>query len=157
MISWLGRGCAFALLFALAGGVSWLALPSKLEGLWLVATPSMASRVSSPCRRGALGSTAPRRPSRATGAQHVPYERTVQVAEPFQPKLDASEAVLVEVAQAHYGRPPTFACRTARGRSHRLSEHARGNAIDVRGFSFRAMRRGEPALDSLPAGPSSSP
>jgi hypothetical protein len=94
--------------------------------------------------------------TRYAGA-HLPYERAVQVAEPFQPKLAAFEAVVVDVARAHYGRAPkqvlhlgAFACRTVRGRSHRLSEHALGNAIDVRGFAFAAARRGDAVPEDLP-------
>jgi hypothetical protein len=90
--------------------------------------------------------------------EHVRYERPVRVAESFQPKLQAFEAVVAEVAREYYGRAPrrvlhlgAFACRTVRGRSNRLSEHALGNAIDVSGFEFTAARKSDTVPEGIPA------
>jgi hypothetical protein len=90
--------------------------------------------------------------------EHVRYERPVRIAESFQPKLQAFEAIVDEVAREYYGRAPhrilhlgAFACRTVRGRSNRLSEHALGNAIDVSGFTFTALRKNATAPEDLPA------
>jgi hypothetical protein len=164
MMSRLRRRGAGALLFALVGGVSMLAFPSRLEAFeWWHALRRDPYPLDAVSRQVAL----PRKPARIDCSETalsryagslVRYERAVHVAEPFQPKLTAFEEVVVDVARAYYGRPPkqvlhlgAFACRTVRGRSHRLSEHALGNAIDVRGFSFGAARRDDPVPEDFPA------
>lgn len=70
----------------------------------------------------------------------------VTVSAPFRERLARFEQVVVEVATETYGRAPSrivhfgaYACRVSRNRSHRLSEHALGNAIDIVGFDFRAL------------------
>jgi hypothetical protein len=74
----------------------------------------------------------------------VRYQRPVQIAAAFAPKLRAFEAAVVEVAREHYGRPPdrlvhygAKVCRRVRGSSSRLSEHALGNALDLSGFEWQ--------------------
>jgi hypothetical protein len=91
------------------------------------------------------------------GGDAIRYERPVTVAEPFQDKLRAFEAIVAEVARAHYGRTPerilhfgAYVCRTIRGREDRLSEHAFGNALDVSGFRFARMGAQEALPDGMP-------
>lgn len=75
----------------------------------------------------------------------------------FRPYVQRFEELVVEVAREHYGRAPRtlshvggFNCRTIRGERGQLSEHALGNAIDVRGFGFYAARDDEPLPADLP-------
>jgi len=63
----------------------------------------------------------------------------------FREHLERFEAVVRDAAVETYGRAPlfirhrgAFACRSRRGQSSWLSEHALGNAIDVSGFEFGA-------------------
>ena len=79
------------------------------------------------------------------------------MAAAFVPKLEELDAVVAEVALAHYGRLPAklrhfgaLACRRVRGSHSRLSEHALGNAIDLSGFGFTRLKRGEIAPPELP-------
>lgn len=89
--------------------------------------------------------------------QRVPYGRPARVAAAFVPRLEELDAVVAEVALAHYGRMPAklrhfgaLACRSVRGSQGRLSEHALGNAIDLSGFGFARLKRGEVAPPGLP-------
>jgi hypothetical protein len=75
--------------------------------------------------------------------RHLPYGGVLLVAAAFESKLAAFEQVVVQVATSHYGRAPervlhfgVQACRSIRGGSGRLSEHALANALDVAGFRF---------------------
>jgi hypothetical protein len=88
--------------------------------------------------------------------KQVPYGRPVRVAAAFVPRLEQLDAVVAEVAIAHYGRMPAklrhfgaLACRRVRG-SGRLSEHALGNAIDLSGFGFARLKKTEIAPPTLP-------
>jgi hypothetical protein len=81
----------------------------------------------------------------------------VRVDPAFAERLPTLERVVREVAIAHYGRAPRrmltvggYACRSIRGRSDRISEHALGNALDVRGFELGALPRGAAAPPDLP-------
>ena len=81
----------------------------------------------------------------------IPYVAPVQVAEPFVAKLREFERLIVAVSTEHYGRPPdrllhfgARACRTVRGNARRLSEHALGNALDLRGFEWKRARTAAP-------------
>jgi hypothetical protein len=66
----------------------------------------------------------------------------------FVERLARFELVVAEVAVEVYGRPPKvlhhaggYMCRTSwRGR---LSEHAFGNALDLGGFTFGAIAKGD--------------
>lgn len=87
----------------------------------------------------------------------IRYSGTVRVHPAFRERLPELERVASEVATEIYGRAPhrllhagAYNCRSVRGRSTRLSEHALGNALDVRGFTFRALPRRAAAPDGLP-------
>lgn len=80
---------------------------------------------------------------------HLRYARPVRVRRPFVERLARFEALVQELALEHYGRPPRrvvhsggYSCRRARGRRARISEHALGNALDLRGFDFGPLPRG---------------
>lgn len=88
---------------------------------------------------------------------HLRYQGRARVHQAFVPRLERFEALVVELATDHYGRPPrrlvhrgAFNCRKARGRRRRVSEHALGNALDLRGFDFGALPRGETLPEGLP-------
>lgn len=87
----------------------------------------------------------------------VRYHGPVVVSAVFQPRLERFEGVLAEVAREMYGRPPrrvrhlgAYVCRRSRTRSHMVSEHALGNAIDVLGFDFAPATKTEPLPPELP-------
>jgi len=76
----------------------------------------------------------------------IPYQPPAQVAEPFAEKLRAFDRVVEELAREHYGRAPdrvlhfgASLCRSVRGNTRRLSEHALGNALDLAGFRWRKL------------------
>jgi hypothetical protein len=61
----------------------------------------------------------------------------------FVPSVRALEAAIAETAREIYGRSPVrllsasgYRCTTVRGRPERISEHALGNAIDLRGIEL---------------------
>jgi len=71
------------------------------------------------------------------------YRGALTVNEAFLERLARFEEVVADVAEETYGRRPlwirhygAYSCRTSRNRTHRLSEHALGNALDVFGFDF---------------------
>ncbi len=85
------------------------------------------------------------------GGTHLRYQSAVTVAEAFAPHLAAFEAIVVQVAVKHYGRPPrlvrhigTHNCRRIGGWPTLISEHGLANGIDIAGFDFgpapRAVR-----------------
>lgn len=85
------------------------------------------------------------------------YSGPVRVHPAFVERLPEFERVVTEVATEIYGRAPTrvlqaggYNCRSVRGNRGRLSEHALGNALDVRGFEFRAVPRRAAVPDALP-------
>jgi hypothetical protein len=89
---------------------------------------------------------------------HLRYQGSVQIDPAFRDRLVRFEELVVEVASEIYGRAPTrlshfgaYSCRSSRNRSHRLSEHALGNAIDVTGFDFARATREQALKDGLPA------
>lgn len=66
-----------------------------------------------------------------------------RVIEPFRERLVEFEQLVTATALQVYGRAPSkvrvsasYDCRSVKGRSGRMSEHALGNAIDVAGFEF---------------------
>jgi hypothetical protein len=84
------------------------------------------------------------------------YQGALTVHPAFRERLSRFEAVVVAVANGVYGREPrrirhvgAFSCRSSRNRSERLSEHALGNAIDIVGFDFAGLPRGQ-QLGELP-------
>jgi hypothetical protein len=91
--------------------------------------------------------------------QRVKLSSAVRIHMHFREPMAELEAVVEEVAREVYGRPPrrivhagTWVCRRVRNDPTRLSEHALGNAIDVRGFDFGPLARGPQARDAeLPA------
>lgn len=89
---------------------------------------------------------------------HLRYQRSVQIDPAFRDRLVRFEELVVEVASEIYGRAPArlshfgaYSCRSSRNRSHRLSEHALGNAIDVAGFDFARATREQALEGGLPA------
>ena len=81
----------------------------------------------------------------------------VRVHPAFAERIPELDRVAREVAVEFYGRPPRrmltvggYNCRSIRGRSDRISEHALGNALDVSGFDFAGLRRRDDAPDDLP-------
>jgi hypothetical protein len=87
----------------------------------------------------------------------LPYRGSVQVDPAFAERLVRFEQLVIDVAREVYGRAPerlrhvgAYSCRPTRNRSARMSEHALGNAIDVVGFDFGRVRRGEPLPEGLP-------
>jgi len=84
--------------------------------------------------------------------ERVAFSSPVQVVEPFVDKLRALENIVAELGTLHFGRAPdrllhfgARVCRTVRGSSRRLSEHALGNALDVSGFEWKRTRA-QPAV-----------
>jgi hypothetical protein len=85
------------------------------------------------------------------------YHGAVKIVPPFRERLERFEQVVAEVATEVYGRPPrrirhlgAFSCRSARNRTHRLSEHAFGNAIDIAGFDFGPATKDQQLAPGLP-------
>ena len=88
----------------------------------------------------------------------VRYHKPVKVHPLFQERLRRFEEVVRDAAIEVYGRPPTkikhigtYNCRRIRAYPDFLSEHALGNGIDVAGFDFGRLPRGETLPDDLPA------
>jgi hypothetical protein len=76
----------------------------------------------------------------------------------FVAKLEGLEAIIEATAREVYGRAPkrlvhlgTHACRRMRRFPDWVSEHALGNAIDLAGFDFGPLPRGEVLPDDVPA------
>jgi hypothetical protein len=91
------------------------------------------------------------------GGTRLKYQSAVQVNPAFRERLARFEDVVLEVAKDVYGRSPrrvlhfgTYACRSSRNRTYRVSEHALGNAIDVAGFDFGPASKREPLAPGLP-------
>jgi hypothetical protein len=89
----------------------------------------------------------------------VRYRGAVRVHPAFVERLERFEQAVHDTAVEVYGRAPrriqhagTYSCRPVRGRDSRISEHALGNAIDVRGFEFGPLPRNarEAAPEDLP-------
>ena len=81
----------------------------------------------------------------------------VRVHPAFRERLARFDALVVDLATSHYGRPPrrlahhgSFACRSLRSRKERISEHALGNALDLRGFDFGPLPRRLAAPEAMP-------
>lgn len=87
----------------------------------------------------------------------VRYHGPVVVNAAFRERLERFETVLADVARETYGRAPrrirhlgAYSCRRSRTRSHMVSEHALGNAVDVLGFDFGPATKSEPLPEGLP-------
>ncbi|HEX6276731.1 MAG TPA: extensin family protein [Polyangiaceae bacterium] len=87
----------------------------------------------------------------------VRYAGSVVVSSVFRERLERFETVLDEVARETYGRAPrrlrhlgAYVCRRSRTRSHMVSEHALGNAIDVLGFDFGPASKTDTLPPDLP-------
>jgi hypothetical protein len=126
------------------------------------AQPEPGAREPSPSRLGALHSAVPAYPldviPRALSdgelacprvdvhdfaGQALRFAPAAEVIEPFRQRLVELENITREVAFSVYARVPSkvlvaasYGCRSVNGKNRRLSEHALGNAIDVRGFAF---------------------
>src|SRR5690606_5252826 len=90
--------------------------------------------------------------------EHLRYARSAHVHRAFLPRLEKLEALVVEVATDIYGRAPrrlvhrgAYNCRHLRGRPERLSQHARGNALDLSGFDLGPLRRGDALAEGVPS------
>jgi hypothetical protein len=86
------------------------------------------------------------------------FQSAVEMHPDFVPYVQRLERIVNEVAVAEFGRAPrvlrhhgSFNCRTIRGSHGVLSEHAFGNALDVRGFDFHRARADEPLPDGVPS------
>lgn len=82
---------------------------------------------------------------------------TVRAHPAFVERLKRFEQLVIELATEHYGRAPrrlhhrgAFACRSARNRRGRISEHAFGNALDFEGLDFWRLRDGQQAPQRMP-------
>jgi hypothetical protein len=87
----------------------------------------------------------------------VRYYGAVTVSRPFRERLERFERVVADTAVEVYGRAPSrirhygaYSCRSSRNRSHRLSEHALGNAIDIVGFDFAPLKKREVLPEGVP-------
>jgi hypothetical protein len=75
----------------------------------------------------------------------VTWQPALRIHPAFLPSVRALEEVIDRTAREVYGRAPervlsasTYRCRTIRGRPERISEHALGNAVDLRGITVLA-------------------
>lgn len=73
----------------------------------------------------------------------APWRPALRIHAAFEPSVRALEDVIAESARDVYGREPTrllsgssYRCTTVRRRPERISEHALGNAIDLRGIEL---------------------
>jgi hypothetical protein len=93
---------------------------------------------------------------RKFGGASMRFEPAARVVEPFRERLLELERIVSEVSRRVYDRPPSailvaasYGCRSVGGKQRRLSEHALGNAIDIKGFRFAAASG--PSARGLPA------
>lgn len=104
---------------------------------------------------GRAAAACPKLELRKFGGQSLRFEPAARVVEPFRKRLLELERIVSEVSRRVYDRPPSailvaasYGCRSVRGKQRRLSEHALGNAIDIKGFRFAAASG--PGADDLP-------
>jgi hypothetical protein len=142
-----------ALALALCAGCRKVQFVSQINELR--GKPYALDSISRELGKGAVAGCPEQVEIRSYAGQELNYGNPVLVARSFVPKLQAFERVVAEVAQSHYGRAPdrilhfgTRMCRSVRGSTRRLSEHALGNAIDVSGFQWSRTRK----LPGLPPG-----
>jgi Extensin-like protein C-terminus len=89
--------------------------------------------------------------------EHLPYRQVARVFEGFVARLKRFEAIVAKVGKETYGRAPShlvhmgaFNCRRIKTYPSWLSEHGLGNAIDVEGFDFPALKRDESLPEGVP-------
>lgn len=128
-------------------GAGWADAPSAERGYPLDRVKRSAGRKATAC---------PKLELRKFGGDALRFEPAARVVEPFRRRLQELERIVTEVSLRVYDRPPSailvaasYGCRSVRGKQRRLSEHALGNAIDIKGFRFAPARgpitRGIPA------------
>lgn len=95
---------------------------------------------------GRSAAACPKLELRKFGGDSLRFEPAARVVEPFRKRLMELERIVKEVSRRVYDRPPSailvaasYGCRSVRGKQRRLSEHALGNAIDIKGFRFAAV------------------
>lgn len=88
---------------------------------------------------------------------HIRYRQVARVYEGFVERLARFEEIVEAVSVATYGRAPshlvhmgTFNCRRIKAYPSWLSEHALGNAIDVEGFDFPGLTKGQRLPEGVP-------
>lgn len=88
----------------------------------------------------------------------IRYQAHVEIHRDFVPYVARFERIVREVSIETFGRAPralvhhgSFNCRTIRSARDQLSEHAFGNALDVRGFDFGRARRDEALPEGVPS------
>jgi hypothetical protein len=96
---------------------------------------------------GRRAASCPKLELRKFQGDSVRFEPAARVVEPFRKRLLELERIVNEVSRRVYDRPPSailvaasYGCRSVRGKQRRLSEHALGNAIDIKGFRFAPAR-----------------
>ncbi|MFO0693677.1 MAG: extensin family protein [Polyangiales bacterium] len=87
----------------------------------------------------------------------IRYWLNAPMHQAFVPYVQRLEELVREVSIEHYGRAPyrlshmgAYVCRPMRGHSAVISEHALGNALDLRGFDFLPARPSEPLPEGAP-------
>jgi hypothetical protein len=88
----------------------------------------------------------------------LPYQAPARVYAGFVPHLGKLERLARDLAVEIYGRAParlvhlgTYLCRRIAAYPDLLSEHGLGNAIDVQGFDFAPLGRGEALPPGVPS------
>lgn len=88
----------------------------------------------------------------------IRYSAPARVFPGFRDRLVKFEQVARDVAVEVYGRPPsrvvqlgTYSCRRIAAYPDWLSEHGLGNAIDIEGFNFGPLPKGERLPEGVPA------
>ena len=82
----------------------------------------------------------------------IAFDKPARVFEGFAPHLTRFEEIARDTAIEVYGRAPSkvktygsFYCRRIRTWGYLISEHGLGNALDVAGFRFKRLPRGQRA------------
>jgi hypothetical protein len=80
----------------------------------------------------------------------VPFHKPIRVNTDFLAHVQRFEDIVHATAIEFYGRPPTamrhygsYYCRRIRTWPYLISEHGLGNALDVGGFEFARLKRGD--------------
>ena len=80
----------------------------------------------------------------------VRFHKSLRIAEPFRDHVRDFEQIVHDTAIEVYGRPPThnrhygsYFCRRISTWPYLVSEHGMGNAVDIGGFYFARLRKGE--------------
>jgi hypothetical protein len=89
--------------------------------------------------------------------EHVTYHKRLLLSPHFIERLKPFELLVNEVAKEVYGRAPhrvfhlgSYNCRRIGGYPTYISEHGMGNALDVAGFDFARLPKGEMLPESVP-------